>query len=84
MSSAIDVREAIKDANPEALFADGFDDAIIGIGRRCGQPSIVVYSASKCVHVLIDQGLTPEEAEEHFGFNVVGAWMGPNTPMFVE
>jgi len=25
------------------LTADGFDDAIIGIGRRCGQLDIVAY-----------------------------------------
>jgi len=83
VSSAVDVREAIETINPEALFADGFDDAIIGIGRRCGQLSIVVYSVDKCIGVLVKQGLTAEEAVEHFEFNVVGAWVGPNTPMFV-
>jgi hypothetical protein len=24
-----------------------------------------------------------EEAEEYFEFNVSGAWMGPNTPLFL-
>ncbi|RKZ94680.1 MAG: hypothetical protein DRQ40_05325 [Gammaproteobacteria bacterium] len=70
--------------NPEALFADGFDAAIIGVGRRCAQPPIVVYSAPRCIEVLLSQGLTLEEAQEHFDFNVSGSWVGPHTPMFVD
>ena len=26
----------------------------------------------------------PIDADEYFEFNVVGAWMGENTPIFVE
>ena len=25
------------------LKADGFDKAIVGVGRRCGQPDLLVY-----------------------------------------
>ena len=37
------------------LKADGFDEAIIGVGRRCGQPTIVVYNAEKCREILHKQ-----------------------------
>jgi hypothetical protein len=77
------VRRAMEGDNPEALFADEFDAAILGIGRRCGQPSIVVYSYSKCVEVLMEDGMSYVDAVEWMDFNVVGAWMGPHTPMWV-
>jgi hypothetical protein len=67
------------------LKADGFDEAIIGVGRRCGQPTIVVYDADKCREILQKRMKgDPIDADEYFEFNVVGAWMGENTPIFVE
>jgi|TARA_R110000868_G_scaffold14628_3_gene67767 hypothetical protein len=66
------------------LRADGFDEAIIGIGNRCGQPDILAYDVNKCVKILMDQGMTEEEAIDYFEFNVVGAWMGEETPIFIR
>ena len=84
-TKVIQLRTTIEEENPEALFADGFDDAILGVGRRCGQPSLVVYSTPKCIKILIKKlNCTYEEASEYFNFNVVGAWVGENTPLFVD
>ena len=66
------------------LLADGFEDAVIGVGRRCGQPDIAVYSYAKCLAVLVLQGLSEEEASDHLEFNVVGAWVGEETPLFLH
>jgi hypothetical protein len=66
------------------LRADGFDEAIIGIGNRCGQSDILAYDVNKCVKILMDQGMTEEEAIDYFEFNVVGAWMGEETPIFIR
>ena len=66
------------------LKADGFDEAIIGVGSRCGQPDIITYDVNKCIKILMDQGMTDEEAMEFFEFNVVGAWVGEETPIFVR
>ena len=65
------------------LKADGFDDAILGLGRRCGQPDLLVYDVDKCITILMKDGMTDEEAIEYFEFNVVGAWMGEGTPIFL-
>lgn len=78
------VRQEILDDNPEALFADGFDSAIIGIARRCGQPSLIAYSYDKAVAHLISEGMSYEDAVEWMEFNVVGAWMGQNTPVWIQ
>ena len=74
----------LADYNDEALTADGFDDAIMGIGERCGQPTLVAYDRAKCIQILIDRdGMDYEEAVEFFEFNTVGAWVGENTPIFI-
>ena len=66
------------------LLADGFEKAYLGVGMRCGQPDIAVYDWHICVQVLIDRdGMSEEEAEEWMSFNVVGAWAGEMTPIFV-
>ena len=66
------------------LLADGFNDALIGNGHRCGQPDIAVYDQAKCIELLMTRdGMTDEEAVEFFEFNVVGAWVGEQTPIFV-
>lgn len=77
------LRERVAEVDPEALLADGFDEACIGICYRASQPPVVAYSREKCIEILMDQGLSWEDAEEHFEFNVVGAWVGDHTPVFI-
>lgn len=79
--------EALLEATEETdcLFFDGFDDAIIGIGKQHTGEVLVVYDREKCIQVLMDRdGMSREEAEECFGFNTECAWVGPKTPMIVE
>jgi len=79
-------RDDLAELNPEALFADGFDDAYVGwIENRWvedGGP-VAVYSRRKCIEVLMREGMDEEEAAEFFEFNVAGAYVGPNTPLFL-
>lgn len=60
---------------PFFLTEDVFDKALIGVGRRCGQPSIAVYDSKKLVDCYMEMGMTHEEAEEFFEYNTVGAWL---------
>ncbi len=66
------------------LLADGFEGAFIGVATRCGQPTLAVYSAHKCIKLLVERdGMTHEEAMEYFEYNTEGAWLGDRTPIFV-
>jgi hypothetical protein len=70
--------------DPDLLFADGFDDAILGVATRCGQPPVVVYDRAKCIEILIaGDPVMRTHAEEYFSFNVEDSWVGPRTPMFL-
>jgi len=64
------------------LFADGFDDCILGVVNT---PSTkICYNADKMIHSLINKdNLTFEEATEHFSFNIEGAYIGEYTPLYI-
>lgn len=66
------------------MLADGFEDAFLGVGRRCGQPDLAVYSIQKSVEILVAQGMTEDEAQEYLEFNTIGAWVGELTPMWID
>jgi hypothetical protein len=77
-------RRYVGEWNPDAMMADGFDDALIGIAERCGWPFLAVYDGMLCVHILMERdGMSREDAEEYLQSNVIGAWVGEQTPIFV-
>ena len=67
------------------LKADGLDDAIIGVGHRCGEPAVVVYDIDLSIQA-VQRELKCEiwEAVEYFNFNILGSYIGEHTPIFVE
>lgn len=77
-------KKQLAEINPEALLADGFEDALIGMGQRCGQPTLAIYDCEACIKVLMRRdGMSREEAEEYLEFNSIGAWMGEHTPIWL-
>tara|TARA_R100000008_G_C3584893_1_gene171429 strand:- start:3165 stop:3470 length:306 start_codon:yes stop_codon:yes gene_type:complete len=74
-------REKASEANDNMLFADGFDEALIGYIERAGMPTIACYDKYKCIEILAND-MTYEEAIEYFYFNTAGAYVGENTPCF--
>jgi len=75
-------REAVAEVNEDMLFADGFDDALVGYIERAGMPSIACYDKDKCIEIVA-KDMTYEEAIEYFYFNTAGAYVGENTPCFL-
>ena len=65
------------------LLADGFENAFVGIGRQFGKP-LAVYDRFECIEKLIADGMSYEEAEEYFQYNVEGSYVGESTPIFLE
>lgn len=61
------------------LIADGFDDAVIGVDRNSMR---LVYSVKKILAILIKEGMTEEDAIEHFEYNIEGGYVGEQTPIW--
>ena len=76
--------EKVSEINPEALLADGFNEAILGMCLQFGQEPVVAYDYEKCLEILENRDeMTPDEAREYMEYNVVGAYMGLYTPVFI-
>jgi hypothetical protein len=72
--------ESILENYPDETFlkADGFDDAIIGFDEHSLR---LIYSMSKCLDILMED-MSDEDALEHFYYNVSGAYVGEQTPIW--
>lgn len=79
-----EIREQLAEINPEALLADGLEDALIGYTVNHHHAHVAVYDYGKCVEVLVSRdGMTHEEADEFLSFNTLGAFVGENGPIYV-
>ena len=74
----------ISEYYPESMLVDGFDECIIGICHRIGQEAIVAYGKGQVIAKLMAEGLDEEEAYEHFDYNIIGSFVGEQTPCFIE
>ena len=63
----------------EILKADGFDEAILGYEENSHR---LIYSTSKCIQILEEEGMTTEDALDHFYYNVQGSYVGEQTPIW--
>lgn len=69
--------------DPDTLYANGFEDALIGRGWQHTK-LLAVYDYNKCVEILIEsEEMTHEEAIEWMEYNVVGSYVGEYTPIFM-
>jgi len=72
---------------------DQFDAAIVGVCHRFND-TFVLYDRAKIIEILAadmagsdfceDEDDPETMAWEHFDFNVIGGWVGSETPAFVE
>ena len=65
---------------------DGLDDAIVGLAfQHSGTETVLCYDQSKIVEILMARdGMTYEDAQEYFEFNIACLWAGKGTPIFLE
>jgi len=75
----LSLREKVADMNPEAIFWDGLDEAIIGIGVD----NRAVYGLNKMILLFQQQGMSEEEAIEWMDFNIISAYVGEYTPIHI-
>ena len=89
----------IAEYNPEALLADGFNDAILGICERIGMEPVVAYDRDRCIEILMQEfeasypkGTLEDDDEgedlysaavDYFEYNVIGSYVGEGTPVFI-
>ena len=65
-------------------LADGFEPAFVGTSISAhNRVQVAVYDYTTCIQVLTAH-MSEEEAVEHFSYNVIGTWVGDDTPIFIN
>lgn len=79
-------REWLKNFDPEILVLDEkYDDALVGVAEGWSERRLIhraVYDLKKLMDILVNEVGDEEEAQEHYEFNIAGAYMGPYSPLF--
>ena len=73
--------EFMEEINPDAMRLDGFDDCAIGIVQKFSG-EVLLYSEKKIIRKLM-KSMTKDEAWEYFNYNILGAYVGDYTPVFL-
>ena len=86
----LNMRQEIVDefGDDEFLFLSEpeYDEAILGVARRIGQEAVVAYDYNKVCDIasaLINDD-DPTNVVEYVEFNIIGAYVGDRTPVFVD
>jgi len=82
-----DLREYLGSMFKGLLFLSEpeFDQAIVGLADRIGMSTVVVYDTTKIIDILCERdGMDRETATEYYEFNILGAYVGEQTPMFIS
>jgi hypothetical protein len=75
----------LAELNPDALLADGLEKAFVGYTVNHHHAHVAVYDVQRCIDILVERdGMTHEGAEEFLEFNTLGAYVGPNGPIYVR
>ena len=79
-----EILQRLSEINPEAIIFDEFKEALVGYTENKNFSSVAVYDSEKCISLLIEKGHSLNEAVEHFDYNVLGSYLGSNSPIFVS
>ena len=79
-----ELEAALEEMDESLLLMDGLDEALIGYSKAMNEPIKAVYSYEKIIDVFVNRdGMEFEEAEEFVSFNILGAYVGEQTPIVV-
>jgi len=67
-------------------LADGFEDAFVGTTISAfGRKQVAIYDYDKCILILMhDNHMKEDDAIEYFDYNVMGSWIGEDTPIYIN
>jgi hypothetical protein len=67
----------------DLIQLDGFDDCYLGVVESYGEHPSVCYDHGKIIERLKKDGMSEEEAEDYFDYNIIGAYFGEKMPVFL-
>lgn len=78
-------RKFLDEEEDHVLVMDGFDDAIVGVVTGFGGERRVCYDQKMIIDIMVERdGMSYDEAVEFHEYNQLGAYVGEQTPVFIE
>ncbi len=75
--------EALAHINPQAVVANGLNEAYVGYARRAGKPTIAIYDYMTCVDILMrDEDFNKTQAVRFMEEFVLEHDAGESSPAF--
>ena len=72
------------DGEWDTISCNGFDDCIIGLTEGFGGQQRLVYDKQLMLAKMMERdGMSEEDAQEFFDFNIIGAYTNPNDPIYL-
>jgi hypothetical protein len=84
-SERLNIREELTEEWGQAfLFMSepDYDEAIIGVVEKAGGESVIAYDTQIILSIL-ERSMPIEDAQEFFEYNILGAYMGDKTPVYI-
>ena len=82
MNKATEIAERYDIDLGDAILLEGFDEAIISIAESFNGV-IVVYSAELIIKVLMDVGMSNDDAIDYYDNNILYTYFGEQSPVFI-
>lgn len=68
-----------------AVLLDGLEEAIIGVCEEFNGNPRILYDKDKILEILcVRDGMTTEEAEEFYDYNILGLYVSEQNPIFLD
>jgi hypothetical protein len=78
------LKDFLMEMTDEVVIADGLSEAFVGLAQVGSESkTVAVYDSVKIIRILMEQGLTQDEAVEYYEYNILGAYVGEATPIFL-
>ena len=63
---------------------DGFDNCYMGVGESYAEQPALIYDYQQIIEQLQQDGMSQEEAEEYYEYNILGSYFGEKMPIFLN
>lgn len=68
-----------------AILLTGLEEAIIGVVEEFGNGNRILYDKDKILSILCERdGMTTDEAEEFYDYNILGLYAGEQNAVFLD
>ena len=85
ISRVAKIKDMIMNENPEAIFLDGFEEALIGCICNASHSAVAAYDTTKILNILMEQHhMPPPEAVVYFDKKIHSRSIGPHAPLFLS